>query len=220
MEIKEYGGIRYVQSTITPPEGLVDKILAHQYTFFPYAEGNEEYDFWTGHMPYTGQIWDVVPETAVFLDYIKESVELWGFNLNEYFAKCWVVLVPKGQNVSKHAHHGSVSGYWILKDTDTTTFMEVDGVTRQFKNFDGNFMLFDSSVPHFNTFNKSDDMRVTLAFTVSDTEGIQKELEIAEDKLKRLNKEGVKENTEASLYTRQFDTEGNIVIGESYVPLV
>lgn len=220
MEEKYLGPLRYIQSTITPPEGLVDKLLEHKYTFFPYAEGNEEYNFWTGHMPYTGQIWDVVPETAVFLDYVKESVEVWGLDLKEHFAKCWVVMVPKDQNVSKHSHHGSVSGYWILKDTDTTTFMEIEGATRQFHNFDGNFMLFDSSIPHFNTFNKSDDMRVTLAFTVSDAEGIQKELEIAEQKLKRLQAEGVKENLEASLYTRQFNTNGEIVIGESYVPLV
>ena len=220
MEVKNLESFKYIQSTITPPEGLVEKLLEHKYTFFPYAEGNAEYNFWTGHMPYTGQIWDVVPETAVFLDYVKESVELWGLDLKEYFAKCWVVMIPKDQNVSRHSHHGTVSGYWILKDTDTTTYMEIDGQTRQWHNFDGNFMLFDSSIPHLNTFNKSEDMRVTLAFTVSDAEGIQKELKIAEDKLKRLNKEGVKENTEASLYTRQFDTEGNIVIGESYVPLV
>jgi len=212
MELKTYKSISYVQGNVEVPNGLVDKILDKRLDFFPWAEENNNYDYWTGRMYYNGQIWEIVPETKQILDLAVQALEHHNLDPANYYAKCWVNIWPKDQYINSHGHWGELSGYWVLQDTGTTTLYDVEDETYAIENKTGNFVSISSKVIHRTTTNESDTYRVGLAYTLSTDRQIT-----VEEKFYR--REVAHDHSKSHLHTRQFDDQGNLVIRESYVSL-
>jgi len=210
MEIITHRGIDYVQGHIPVENNLAEQVEDNISLFFP--DATDDYDYWHSAMYYNGQIWEHVPDTKIILYLARDALLLQNKNPDDYYAKCWVNIWPRDQYISYHLHWGVYSGYYVLRDTGTSTLYEWDEHhIHEVPNSTGHFLSIDSKIRHRTTTNTSDTLRIGLAYTLTTEKDMEHEIQHVKRIMHEQGTDGFR--------TRQFDKKGNLVLRESYFPL-
>lgn len=119
------------------------------------------------------------PKLKFIFPYIAQSLELMGDSYKEYFFKSWINIWPQGQSIGLHTHYGIWHGYFVIKDTETTTYYWPKGSIEpvSFKNCDGHYMFMSAKIPHMAQSNPSTQLRVSMGFNISDWNEVLREEE-------------------------------------------
>lgn len=120
---------------------------------------------------------DKFPDLRFLLPYLKQSLEMLDDNIDDYFLKSWINIWPQGQSIGYHTHYGTWHGYYVLKDTGTSTYYFPKGVENPvpLQNYDGHFVCTSSKVPHLAQINKSQQFRVSVGFNIATWDEILRE---------------------------------------------
>lgn len=160
---------------------IYNEIIERREEIYPnYKTSNiDSYDFineewWTYH-DYAAVM--KFPKLKIIFPYIAESLQLMQDQCKDYFLKSWVNIWPKGQSIGLHSHYGIWSGYFVIKDTETTTYYypRGDRTPVPFKNYDGHFVFTSSKILHMVQNNPSAQLRVSMGFNISDWNEVLRE---------------------------------------------
>ena len=121
----------------------------------------------------------ILPQLKFLFPYIKECLEMVGdTDYEKYYFKSWINVWPKGQQIIAHKHYGVWHGYYVIKDTGTTTYYQPDKDINEvvgLDNFDGHFTFMPAHLLHWATPNPQDAMRISTGYNISTYEQVLEE---------------------------------------------
>ena len=169
-------GFPKVEGKIIPNNlsDITNDIISRREEIFPGCTTTENYDFikndWNGYHSYVCM--EKFPELKFLFPIIAESLELLGDSYKEYYFKSWVNMWPRKQSINAHRHYGEWHGYYVIRDTGTTTCYadSDDRETRQIvplTNYDGRFVMLPAHVLHWAKKNPVNEWRVSMGFNLS-----------------------------------------------------
>lgn len=131
-------------------------------------------DWWTYH-DYVAV--EKFPKLKLIFPYIAQSLELMEDSYKDYYFKSWINIWPQGQSIGLHTHYGVWHGYFVIKDTGTTTYYYPrEGIESvPFKNCDGHYMFMSAKIPHIAQNNPSTQLRVSMGFNISSWDEVLRE---------------------------------------------
>ena len=117
------------------------------------------------------------PRLKFIFPYVAKSLELMEDSYKDYYFKSWINIWPKGQSIGIHTHYGVWHGYFVIKDTGTTTYYWPKGSIEPvgFKNCDGHYMFMSAKIPHIAQNNPSNQLRVSMGFNISNWDEVLRE---------------------------------------------
>tara|TARA_S200002703_G_C3789314_1_gene243524 strand:- start:69 stop:731 length:663 start_codon:yes stop_codon:yes gene_type:complete len=185
LDKKSIGNEVLIDGKIIPSDlrEIYQDIVARRFEIYPHAESISELDYnypsfdWASYHEYT--CIEVFPQLKFLFPYIKECLEMVGdTDYDKYFFKSWINIWPKGQQIIPHSHYGVWHGYYVIKDTGTTTYYQPSRDSKEvvgLDNFDGHFTFMPAHLLHWATPNPQDAMRVSTGYNISTYEQLEKE---------------------------------------------
>ena len=111
--------------------------------------------------------------------YIAQSLDLMEDSKRDYYFKSWINIWPEGQSIGLHTHYGKWHGYFVIKDTGTTTYYfpknSIDPVP--LTNHNGHYVFMSAKIPHLAQTNPSKQLRMSMGFNISDWSEVLREEE-------------------------------------------
>ena len=114
-------------------------------------------------------------ESQILLKY-KVFLETLQVKRRNVFIQCWANILRKNQSMKPHIHstdpYTYLGGHICITDNNTETCyinpinQLNDPVIHSSKNIPGKITFFQNNIPHYTTVNKSDQLRITLAFDI------------------------------------------------------
>lgn len=180
LDKRSLGSVPLVEGTLYPNnlKQIYQSILSKKHEIYPGCLDNKDYDFidavWTS-LDYCA--FDKFPELKFLLPYLKQSLEMLDDSIDKYYLKSWINIWPQGQSIGYHTHYGTWHGYYVVKDTGTSTYYFPNGASNPIplKNYDGHFVCTSSKVPHLAQINNSQEFRVSVGFNISTWDEILRE---------------------------------------------
>lgn len=186
LEKKLIGNELLIEGKIIPDNlrEIYQDIVARRFEIYPHSDKVSETDYdypsfdWATYHDY--KCIDVFPQLRFLFPYIKKCLKMAGdTDYDKYYFKSWINIWPKGQKIIPHRHYGVWHGYYVIKDTGTTTFYQYDmpgrKVIQPLKNFDGHFTFMPAHIVHWATANPLDAMRISTGYNISTLEQIEEE---------------------------------------------
>jgi len=180
IEKKNLGNFPLVEGKILPDhlDQVYWEILNQRHEIYQGCLDDPDFD-------YIDAVWsslnynavDKFPKLDFLLPALKESLQLLNDDIDQYFLKSWINIWPEGQSIGYHTHYGTWHGYYVIKDTGTTTYYFPNGSKEPvgLENFDGHFVCTSSKVPHLAQVNKSKTIRMSLGFNIATWDEILRE---------------------------------------------
>ena len=185
LDKKSIGNEVLIDGKIIPSDlrEIYQDIVNRRFEIYPHAKTTSELDYnypsfdWASYHEYT--CIEVFPQLKFLFPYIKECLELVGdTDYDKYYFKSWINIWPKGQQIIPHSHYGVSHGYYVIKDTGTTTYYQPSRDSKEvvgLDNFDGHFTFMPAHLLHWATPNPQDAMRVSTGYNISTYEQVLKE---------------------------------------------
>lgn len=185
LDKKSIGNEVLIDGKIIPSDlrEIYQDIVNRRFEIYPHADTTSELDYnypsfdWASYHEYT--CIEVFPQLKFLFPYIKECLDLVGdTDYDKYYFKSWINIWPKGQQIIPHAHYGVWHGYYVIKDTGTTTYYQPDKDSQEvvgLDNFDGHFTFMPAHLLHWATPNPQDAMRVSTGYNISTYEQVLQE---------------------------------------------
>ena len=119
---------------------------------------------------------------------VKDCLESIDVDWSDYYFKSWINIWPKAQSIGIHNHNGDWHGNYVINDTGTSTFYMDDETkeVREFKNYNGHFIMMDSDVKHWASHNPKNQFRVSTAFNLMKEEDLRDEERKVSIKMKKI----------------------------------
>ena len=160
---------------------IYEEIINRKEEIYPQYKKSclDNYDFikdeWWNYHDYAAI--EKFPKLKTIFPYIVKSLELMQDPHKDYFLKSWINIWPKGQSIGLHSHYGVWSGYFVIKDTGTTTYYWPRGNNgpTALTNHDGHFVCTSSKIPHIVQNNPLATLRVSMGFNISDWDEVLRE---------------------------------------------
>ena len=117
------------------------------------------------------------PSLFFVVELVKDCLESIDVDWSDYYFKSWINIWPKSQSIGMHYHNGDWHGNYVINDTGTSTFYMDDETkeVREFKNYNGHFIMMDSDVKHWASQNPKNQFRVSTAFNLMKEEDLRDE---------------------------------------------
>ena len=185
LDKKSIGNEVLIDGKIIPSDlrEIYHDIVNRRFEIYPHADTTSELDYdypsfdWASYHEYN--CIEVFPQLKFLFPYIKECLELVGdTDYNKYYFKSWINVWPKGQQIIPHSHYGVWHGYYVIKDTGTTTYYQPSRDSQEvvgLENFDGHFTFMPAHLLHWATPNPQDAMRISTGYNISTLEQLEKE---------------------------------------------
>ena len=187
LEKKNLGNEVLIEGKILPSNlrDIYQDIVKRRFEIYPHADKTSELDYnypnfdWASYHDY--KCIDVFPELKFLMPYIEQCLQMVGDkNYKDYYFKSWINIWPKGQKIVAHNHYGVWHGYYVIKDTGTTTYYQPDHDVNEvvgLENYDGHFTFMPAHLLHWATPNPQDAMRISTGYNISTYEQIEIENE-------------------------------------------
>ena len=180
LEKKSLGDTPLIEGTLIPTnlQKIYLDILEHRHEIYKGCLEDENYNYikavWSS-LNYNA--FDKFKQLDFLLPFIKQSLELVNDNIDGYFLKSWINIWPQGQSIGFHTHYGTWHGYYVIKDTETSTYYFPKGVGSpvRLKNYDGHFVFTSSKVPHMAQNNPSLNLRMSVGFNIATWDEVVRE---------------------------------------------
>jgi|TARA_R100000030_G_scaffold92191_2_gene77686 hypothetical protein len=128
------------------------------------------------------------PSLVFVVELVKDCLESIDVDWSDYYFKSWINIWPKAQSIGIHNHNGDWHGNYVINDTGTSTFYMDDETkeVREFKNYNGHFIMMDSDVKHWASHNPKNQFRVSTAFNLMKEEDLRDEERKVSIKMKKI----------------------------------
>ena len=128
------------------------------------------------------------PSLVFVVELVKDCLESSDVDWSDYYFKSWINIWPKAQSIGIHNHNGDWHGNYVINDTGTSTFYMDDETkeVREFKNYNGHFIMMDSDVKHWASHNPKNQFRVSTAFNLMKEEDLRDEERKVSIKMKKI----------------------------------
>lgn len=128
------------------------------------------------------------PSLVFIVELVRGCLESIDVDWTDYYFKSWINIWPKSQSIGIHNHNGDWHGNYVINDTGTSTFYMDDETkeVREFKNYNGHFIMMDSDVKHWASQNPKDQFRVSSAFNLMKEEDLRDEEREVSIKMKKI----------------------------------
>lgn len=175
-------------------DNLYNEIISRREELYPGCmdvENDEDFNYintdWNTYHDYVCM--HKFPRLQVLFPVIVECLEAVNENPLDFYFKSWINIWPKGQAINPHRHYGEWHGYWVIRDTGTTTFYTSNELPRRsgglpnqqeiigLNNFDGHYVFMPAHMPHWAEKNTSTELRVSMGFNISSWSEVLREEE-------------------------------------------
>jgi len=128
------------------------------------------------------------PSLVFVVELVKDCLESIDVDWSDYYFKSWINIWPKAQSIGIHNHNGDWHGNYVINDTGTSTFYMDDETkeVREFKNYNGHFIMMGSDVKHWASHNPKNQFRVSTAFNLMKEEDLRDEERKVSIKMKKI----------------------------------